>query len=230
MKRKVEIVEIVEETVKMTKEQLVKELDENGISYFLNNYDVDDEFILENKNLFNKKDFIQNCFLSEKSIKYFIDNEFLSKNDIFEMNMSTYGNLSHEFILENSDNINWTRMILYICTQTDNFDKYEDIIVEKGLFNLISSNDLPIDFIRKYKEKLDWSKLSMVKYFTENEILEFKDFYVNYSNYNPSTFEKIQIRVLQQDKIENMDISQIEDYIDNMPEEKVADEKPYDNN
>jgi len=230
MKRKVEIVEIVEETVKMTKEQLVKELDENGISYFLNNYDVDDEFILENKNLFNKKDFIQNCFLSEKSIKYFIENEFLSKNDIFEMNMSTYGNLSHEFILENSDNINWTRMILYICTQTDNFDKYEDIIVEKGLFNLISSNDLPIDFIRKYKEKLDWSKLSMVKYFTENEILEFKDFYVNYSNYNPSTFEKIQIRVLQQDKIENMDISQIEDYIDNMPEEKVADEKPYDNN
>ena len=40
----------------------------------------------------------------------------------------------------------------------------------------ISANDLSIDFIRQWKDKLDWSYLSMVKCFTDEEKQEFSDY------------------------------------------------------
>ena len=44
--------------------------------------------------------------------------------------------------------------------------------------SLISANDLPIDFIRDYKDKLDWNFLSIVKYFSDDEMLEFSDYII----------------------------------------------------
>jgi hypothetical protein len=64
-------------------------------------------------------------------------------------------------------------MILYICTQDVNFDKWINIIEEKNLWNLISANNLPIEFIRQWKDKLDWSILSLVKEFSDVEKNEF---------------------------------------------------------
>jgi len=44
------------------------------------------------------------------------------------------------------------------------------------LWSIISANDLSIDFIRQWKDNLDWSYLSMVKCFTDEEKLEFADY------------------------------------------------------
>ena len=69
-------------------------------------------------------------------------------------------------------------MIMYLSTQSDNFDDYVKIIEDRGLWNLISANDLPIEFIRKWKDKLDWRYLTMVKYFTDDQKIEFADYLV----------------------------------------------------
>jgi hypothetical protein len=67
-------------------------------------------------------------------------------------------------------------MILYISTQSDSFDKHTKVIEDKDLWSIISANDLSIDFIRQWKDKLDWSYLSMVKSFTDEEKLEFDNY------------------------------------------------------
>ena len=67
-------------------------------------------------------------------------------------------------------------MILYITTQSDSFYKHTKVIEDKDLWSVISANDLAIDFIRQWKDKLDWSYLSMVKCFTDEEKLEFVDY------------------------------------------------------
>jgi hypothetical protein len=90
--------------------------------------------------------------------------------------MKTYSNLSDEFISKHKENINWDRMILYISTQSDSFDKHTKVIEDKDLWSIISANDLSIDFIRQWKDKLDWSYLSMVKSFTDEEKLEFDNY------------------------------------------------------
>jgi hypothetical protein len=73
-------------------------------------------------------------------------------------------------------------MILYISTQSDTFDDYIKIIENNNLWSLISANDLPIDFIRDYKDKLDWKLLSIVKNFSDNEKLEFIDYIINFES------------------------------------------------
>ena len=67
-------------------------------------------------------------------------------------------------------------MILYISTQSNSFDKHTKVIEDKDLWSVISANDLSIDFIRQWKDKLDWSYLSMVKDFTDDEKKEFEDY------------------------------------------------------
>ena len=96
--------------------------------------------------------------------------------------MQTYSNLSEKFIFKYKDFINWNRMILYISTQSDTFDDYIKIIENNNLWSLISANDLPIDFIRDYKDKLDWKLLSIVKNFSDGEKLEFTDYIINFES------------------------------------------------
>jgi hypothetical protein len=156
----------------------VIELMANGYNTYdiATNYELPEETILECADLLDKEVLLQGLNFSESFIVKAIKSEFFSTEDIGELNMTTYSNLSKEFISKYENYINWNRMILYISTQSDSFDKYTDIIDSKGLWRVISVNDLPIDFIRQWKDKLDWSYLSMVKYFSEDEKLEFADY------------------------------------------------------
>jgi hypothetical protein len=69
-------------------------------------------------------------------------------------------------------------MILYISTQSDTFDNHTKVIEDRNLWSFISANDLSIDFIRQWKDKLDWSYLSIVKLFTDDEKEEFSDYII----------------------------------------------------
>lgn len=148
----------------------------------IKNYDLTENLIVENFDLFEKDAIIEGLSLSEDSVRIAIEKEFFTNSDIKNLTMSTYSKFSEEFISEYSEYINWTRLIMYISTQSDDFNKYIEIIDENNLWSYISANDLPIDFIREYKDKLDWKYLSMVKCFTDEE----KEEFVNYILYNVS--------------------------------------------
>jgi hypothetical protein len=140
------------------------------------NYELTEDTILECTDLLDKNVLLQGLNFSEDFINKAIEVEYLNVEDIYELGMKTYSNLSDEFISKHKENINWDRMILYISTQSDSFDKHTKVIEDKDLWSIISANDLSIDFIRQWKDKLDWSYLSMVKSFTDEEKLEFDNY------------------------------------------------------
>lgn len=164
---------------KMTKQEILDYIRNNGCYSFLSNYSVPEEFILENHELFDKSTLLQSPMrLSESFVGTAIESGYLSEEDIREMNMVTYSGFSPEFIASHGESINWGRMLMYVSTQFDNFDAYVDVIERDGLWGLISANDLPVDFIREWKHMLDWRFLSLVKNFTDAEKEEFADFIV----------------------------------------------------
>jgi hypothetical protein len=156
----------------------IVELLSNGYETYdiVRNYELPEDTILECTDLLDKEVLIQGLNFSENFIIKSIEKEYLIIEDIYELSMTTYSNLSDEFITKYKENINWDRMILYISTQSDSFDKHTKVIEDKDLWSIISANDLSIDFIRQWKDKLDWSYLSMVKCFTDDEKLEFVDY------------------------------------------------------
>lgn len=156
----------------------VIELMANGYSTYdiVINYELTENVILECVDLLDKEVLLQGFDFSEEFITKAIEIEYLDIEDIYELGMTTYSNLSDEFITKYKENINWDRMILYISTQSDSFDSHTKVIEDKDLWSVISANDLSIEFIRQWKDKLDWSYLSMVKCFTDEEKLEFSDY------------------------------------------------------
>ncbi len=154
------------------------ELMANGYTTYdiANEYELKEDTILECTDLLDKQVLIQGLNFSEEFIIKAIEVDYLDAEDIYELSMTTYSNLSDDFLSKYKENINWSRMILYISTQSNSFDKHTKVIEDKDLWSVISANDLSIDFIRQWKDKLDWSYLSMVKCFTDEEKSEFSDY------------------------------------------------------
>lgn len=142
----------------------------------ISKYQISEEVILECNEFLDKNIIIQGLNLSEDFITKAIDIEYFDLEDIRDLSMSTYSKLSSDFISKYKVYINWNRMILYISTQSDSFENYVDIINDKDLWTVISANDLPTEFIREWRDKLDWSYLSMVKCFTDEEKEEFSNY------------------------------------------------------
>ena len=181
---KIKIVEVKEnETLtEMTEKELLNLFKDQGAIEVFKNYEVPEEFLMkwapgdDEFEGIEKEIIIQMLQLSEDFIKSCITLEYFTIEDISELNMSTYSTLSEDFIKEYDEYINWERMILYLSSseKITNISLYKNIIEKFQLWNLISANDLSIDFIRENKEKLDWRILSIVKNFSEEEIQEFK--------------------------------------------------------
>jgi hypothetical protein len=163
----------------------------------LTNYEVPEDFILKwgpgdsEFNGIDKSLVISIMNLSEDFIKAALISEYFNLDDIYELNMITYSGLSEEFINEYENYINWSRMILYLSSsdKIENIEKFESIIEKHNLWNLISANPLPIDFIRKNKEKIDWKIASIVNKFTEDERVEFNDLIIIYTDVVPNLDE-----------------------------------------
>lgn len=191
----------------ITKEWITSLLAEGLTTYdIVSNYKLSEEVILDSHELLDKEVIIQGISLSEDFIRKAIEIEYFDESDIFSLSMSTYANFTADFISKFAEVINWNRMILYISTQSDNFDEYIEIIEKDNLWSVISANDLSIDFIRDWKDKLDWRYLSMVKCFTDEEKEEFSG-YIMYE---------------QQEEIQGdfIDKSQF-DFVKNMTDEEL---------
>ncbi len=164
---------------KVTKDWIISLLADGYDTYdIISNYKLEEDVILHSLDLLDKEVIIEGINLSEDFLKQAIDKELFSKEDVKKLTMSTYSNLSDEFVTEYSDYINWAKMMLYVSTQSDSFDNYIDIIEKNNLWDSISANDLPLDFIRQWKDKLNWTYLSMVKHFTDEEKEEFIDYVI----------------------------------------------------
>jgi len=200
--KKIEIIQNVEETndielVKLTEYQLLDLINKDGLMEVLTNYEVPEDFILKwgpgdsEFSGIDKSLVISIMNLSEDFIKAALISEYFNLDDISELNMITYSGLSEEFINEYESYINWSRMILYLLSsdKIENIEKFESIIEKHNLWNLISANPLPIDFIRKNKEKIDWKIASIVNKFTEDERVEFNDLIIIYTDVVPNLDE-----------------------------------------
>ena len=200
--KKIEIIQNVEESkdielVKLTEYQLLDLINKDGLMEVLTNYEVPEDFILKwgpgdsEFNGIDKSLVISIMNLSEDFIKAALIIEYFNLDDITELNMITYSGLSEEFINEYENYINWSRMILYLSSsdKIENIEKFESIIEKHNLWNLISANPLPIDFIRKNKEKIDWKIASIVNKFTEDERAEFNDLIIIYTDVVPNLDE-----------------------------------------
>ena len=196
--KKIEIIQSIEENkdielVKLTEYQLLELINKDGLMDVLTNYEVPEDFILKwgpgdsEFNGIDKSLVISIMNLSEDFIKAALIIEYFTLDDISELNMITYSGLSEEFINEYESYINWSRMILYLSSsdKIENIEKFESTIEKHNLWNLISANALPIDFIRKNKEKIDWKIASIVNEFTEEEKIEFNDLIIKYTDVVP---------------------------------------------
>jgi hypothetical protein len=132
--------------------------------------------------VFEKNIIITALTLSEDFIKKAIDIDYFELEDVRELNMNTYAGLSSKFTKLYENYINWERMILYLCSsdKIDDISKYEWVIEKFNLWKLISGNQLPIDFIRKNRSKLDWRIVSIINDFSDEEKDEFVENIPNY--------------------------------------------------
>ena len=154
------ILEAYEIKGEITRDWIFSLLAEGWDTYdIVKNYNIPENVILENSDLL-EKDVIRGLDLSENFIEEAIKIEFFEPEDISSLTMVTYSKLSEEFLKRWEEVINWNKMIIYISTQEDNFDKWIEIIDTKNL----------------WKDKLDWTLLSLVKEFTKEEREEFKSY------------------------------------------------------
>lgn len=166
----------------------IKELDRLWIASLLaegyNTYDIvkdyslTEDVILDSFDLLDKEVLIQGLNFSEDFLEKAIDCEYFTIKDLENLSMTTYSNLSKNFLEKHKEDLNWTKLLIWVSTQTDSFADYVEIIQENNLWDLISANDLPIDFIRQYKDKLNWNFVSVIKEFSDEERLEFTDYLV----------------------------------------------------
>jgi hypothetical protein len=151
----------------------------------IKNYQLDENTILDMEDLLDKEVLMQGLNFSEDFLEKAIDCEYFSTKDLKNLSLTTYSNLSKNFLQKYKEELNWSKLLLYVSTQTDSFGEYVEIIQENNLWELISANNLPIDFIRDYKEKLNWNLLSVIKEFTDEEKLEFSEYIVESKRETP---------------------------------------------
>lgn len=174
------ILEAYEIKGEITRDWIFSLLAEGWNTYdIIKNYNIPENVILENTDLL-EKDVIRGIDLSENFIEEALKINFFEPEDIGHLTMVTYSRLSEKFLGNWQEVINWDKMIIYISTQEDTFEKWIEIIDQKNLWKSISANNLDIDFIREWKDKLDWTLLSLVKEFTTEEKEEFKSYIISY--------------------------------------------------
>ncbi len=157
-------------------EEIDNIIDRIGIQKALIEIDIPESYLLKNK--FDKDIILLTIDPSENFLRESLKEEYLSLNDLINVSTKSLSNLSQEFINEYGDYINWNRMMVYLMAsdRVDNIEKFEEIIKKNNLWNEISCCDLPISFIRKYKDDLNWTYLSICKYYSDEEREEFSEY------------------------------------------------------
>ena len=153
----------------MNDELILNEIHKNGLYKTIKEINIPNNFFITNSDkvsfslLWNFIEF-GDYDIDENFLEDCIAHDLIKLDKLFELPMLIYSKLSDNFISKYSDNINWYRMLLYkISDEKVNIFDYEDIIIKNDLWQLISSIELPYEFMDKYIDKLNWSYLYMIK-------------------------------------------------------------------
>jgi hypothetical protein len=190
--RKLIIDDTNNDVIVLTKEQATDELKYMGLMGFLDKYQVEYNFLIENRQHYTMHEFkilLQSGKeVDQKLIEYYVEDGSLDCEFIGELSMKIYSNLNNDFIQKYHDYIDWGKMLIYL-TATDQLDpnKYMDIIEDKNLWNIVSSTPLSIEFIREHKDKLKWNMVSFINDFSDDEREEFDGYIVQESKIKFST-------------------------------------------
>jgi hypothetical protein len=210
-----------ENVIRITENNFLTIIKNNGVLNTIKEYNIPEEFILKHHELIDKNIIIDSLELSENFINSALELKYFDFSDIGELNMRTYSNLSDYFIKVYDEWINWERMILYLSSsdKIDDINKFKKVIEKFNLWNLISANELPIEFIRENSSKLDWKILSIVNSFTEEEKEEFSNFlpvreeFKEEYEFSIPTVKEIReiIRFSRENEVKNYENSNIDD-------------------
>jgi hypothetical protein len=125
-------------------------------------------------------------------------------------------------------------MILYLSSseKIEHVSKYEWIIEKYNLWKLISANNLPTDFIRKNKDKLDWRIVSIINDFSDEEKEEFVEEIPNYKEeWDKFEKESENFTVMPEFiKSTNLSVKDIRKMINNVKEKESVHEKRFEVN
>ncbi len=160
----------------MKDEEILNLIEDQGLYKTIKENKIDNSFFIKYINDINVDLFFRfvesgDYIIDEQFIKELVDNSIIEKEKIFDLPMLIYTNLSEEFLKEYEEYINWNRLFLYYITNDNiNIWEYETIINKYDLWHLASTIKLPIDFIDKYSDKLDWYYLSMLVDFKDEDL------------------------------------------------------------
>lgn len=162
----------------MNDDLILEKIDNNGLYKTIKQIKIPNDFFIRNydkikfEQLWNFIEFgdydIDEIFLEDC-----IAHEIIQTDKLFDLPMLIYSKLSKEFIDKYSDYLNWDRMLLYIISSSNvNIFDYEDIIIKYNLWNLVSTIELPYEFMEKYVDKLVWKLLYLTREEWSDEELE----------------------------------------------------------
>jgi len=198
MRKKIELVpeaaKIENDIVKLSPSYLKDLVKNRGALSVLKEYEIPEEFILENTELFEKGTVIGMMNLSEDFIFDAIEIGYFDISDLKDLSMKTYSNLSKVFLKLYPDHLNWNKIMIYLISsgKIKNMEEYLPIIEKYDLWTTISINgDLTSEFIREHKDKLDWKMLCLTQNFSESDKLEFLDHMVDVRSEPPTEEELI---------------------------------------
>ena len=162
----------------LTDDELIKMLEEKPTIMVLQDHKIPEDFILKYPNKVDKTVLIQNQALSEKFINSALESRYLEESDLIELSMTTYSTLSKDFLDKHRDSLNWKKLMMYLLSsdQIKDMKTYIDIINKYNMWSSVSACQLPIDFIREYKDFLDWKLLSLTNYFNKEQAEEFSGY------------------------------------------------------
>lgn len=183
MKGDIEILEEEQSTLVLTRKYLLDYIRKSGLVSAVQKFNIPESFISENLAEFNKSDFHMllaygGYVISEDFLNRLLKMEYLYEDDIRNLSMSIYANLSQEFLQKYNDYINWDKMLSYLLNsdKVDNLNAFKEVIEKYKMWSLVSASPMSIEFIRENKDKLDWEFVTIMTDFTEEELEEFSEY------------------------------------------------------
>ena len=155
---------------------------------FFNVYQISDNMLISYLDHFDKE-VLMSQPLSEYVVKHMLRIGYIKHNDITNLSMSTYANLSTRFINEYKDYINIDK-ILSIKISTDSMkledlDHYDISDISKSTWNVISTCNLSKEFLTKNVKNINWQIFFETNDITNDIREQFED------NYNQYYIDKV---------------------------------------
>ncbi len=226
MATKIEIVreDEIENILKITEKDIINLLMEDARS-ILCKYDFSDEYKFEYRNYIHKNIMLETD-LGEDLFNKLMDFGYLTNEDVKSLTTKTYSNISKERLETLYEFIDWNKYILILVNDIDiNVDKLFEVsknINHKTFWNILSTISLPIDFLKEYKDRINWGIFFTTNTITNDIMLEFSDIFAENESGEPylSGFGKLKeddyLNYLNEtNSLAEIKVDDIEDIINN---------------